>query len=156
MQSVNLQVPFSVSSASSVVQEFTAAVFIKDTRQLFLRTDRYRCDKLYSSELLNVESMASPTTTRNGAMVVSALRVRSHFGKLLRRVEDERRSLVIEKRGVPKAIMISIREYIKLAAPEPEVLTLIGRESERSGTSKLGADKIDRMIKVARSQRPKR
>ena len=100
--------------------------------------------------------MASSTTTGNGAVVVSALRVRSHFGKFLRQVEDERRSLVIEKRGVPKAIMIGIRDYVKLAAPEPEVLTLIGRESERNGTSKLSPAKINQIIKVARSRRPKR
>jgi prevent-host-death family protein len=53
--------------------------------------------------------------------VFSAFNARANFGKLLRRVEDERRSLVIEKRGVPKAVLISVRDYVKLAAPEPEV-----------------------------------
>ena len=42
--------------------------------------------------------MATPTTGKNATIVVSALRARAHFGKLLRRVDDERRSLVIEKR----------------------------------------------------------
>jgi hypothetical protein len=36
--------------------------------------------------------------------VVSALRVGANFGSLLHRVEDERRSLVIENRGAPKAV----------------------------------------------------
>jgi prevent-host-death family protein len=99
--------------------------------------------------------MASSTTTNN-AIVVSALRVRSHFGKLLRRVEEERRSLVIEKRGVPKAVLIGIRDYVKLAAPEPEVLTLIGREAERRGTSKLSAQKISQIIKNNRARNSKR
>src|SRR5579872_6740690 len=65
--------------------------------------------------------------------VVSALQARGNFGNLLRRVEDERRSLVIEKRGKPKAVLLSIRDYEKLAAPEPEVLRVIGEESERKG-----------------------
>ena len=54
-------------------------------------------------------AVASPTTGRNGTIVVSALRSRANFGKLLRRVDDERRSLVIEKRGTPKAMLLSIR-----------------------------------------------
>jgi prevent-host-death family protein len=101
--------------------------------------------------------MASiPVIRRNGAIVVSALSARSNFGKLLRRVDDERRSLVIEKRGIPKAILLSIRDYVKLAAPEPEVLRVIGEESERNGTSKLSSRQIDRIIKAARSRKPKR
>jgi prevent-host-death family protein len=75
--------------------------------------------------------------------VVSALRTRANFGKLLRRVEDERRSLVFEKPGTPKAVLLSIRDYVKLAAPEPEVLRVIGEESERKGTSTLTARQIE-------------
>ena len=68
--------------------------------------------------------------------MVSALRARANFGKLLRRVEVERRSLVIEKRGSPKAVLLSIRDYVRLAAPEPEVLKVIGEESKRKGTER--------------------
>ena len=93
---------------------------------------------------------------KNGTLVVSALRARAHFGKLLQRVDDERRSLVIEKRGTPKAVLLSIRDYVRLAAPEPEVLRLIGEESERNGTSTLTPREIDRIIKAARSQKRKR
>jgi prevent-host-death family protein len=100
----------------------------------------------------------STTTTpgKNSAIVVSALSARSNFGKLLRRVDDERRSLVIEKRGTPKAVLLSIRDYVKLAAPEPEVLRVIGEESERNGTSKVTSRQIDKIIKAARSQKRNR
>jgi prevent-host-death family protein len=83
--------------------------------------------------------MASLTTDKNGTIVVSALQARANFGKLLRRVEDERRSLVIEKRGTRKAILLGILDYVKLAAPEPEVLRVIGEESERKGIKVLTA-----------------
>ena len=100
--------------------------------------------------------MSSTTTDKNGAIVVSALHARANFGKLLRRVDDERRSLVIEKRGTPKAVLLSIRDYIKLAAPEPEVLRVIGEESERNGTNALTSRQIDRIIKASRSRKSKR
>jgi len=93
---------------------------------------------------------------KNNTIVVSALSARSNFGKLLRRVEDERRSLVIEKRGTPKAVLLSIRDYVRLAAPEPEVLRVIGEESRRKGTDKLTSRQIDQEIKAARAEKPKR
>lgn len=89
-------------------------------------------------------------------IVVSALSVRANFGKLLRQVEDERRSLVIEKRGTPKAVMLSIGDYVRLAAPEPEVLRIIGQESRRRGTDKLASRQIDRIIKSTRAEKRKR
>jgi len=95
-------------------------------------------------------------TGKNDSIVVSALHARTNFGRMLRRVADERRSLVIEKRGTPKAVLLSIRDYVRLAAPEPEVLRLIGEESRRKGTSTLGSRQIDRIIKATRAQKPKR
>ena len=95
----------------------------------------------------------STTTGGNDTIVISALRARASFGKLLRRVEDERRSLVIEKRGTPRAILMSIRDYVRLAAPEPEVLRVIGEESKRNKTDSLSSREIDGIIKATRAQK---
>jgi prevent-host-death family protein len=87
-------------------------------------------------------------------IVVSALHVRANFGRLLRQVEDEGRSLIIEKRGKPRAVLLGIRDYVRLAVPEPEVLRAIGIEARRNGTNRLSPAQIDRVIKAARrSQR---
>ncbi len=101
--------------------------------------------------------MATSTAlTKNGTIVVSALRARANFGKLLNRVDNERRSLIIEKRGTPRAVLLSLRDYVKLAAPEPEVLRVIGEESERKGTSTLTSRQIEKIIKASRRQKAKR
>jgi prevent-host-death family protein len=92
----------------------------------------------------------------NHTIVVSALTARTGFGKLLRRVEDERCSLVIEKRGTPKAVLLSIRDYVRLASPEPEVLRVLGEESRRKGTDKLKSRQIDQAIKATRADKSKR
>jgi prevent-host-death family protein len=94
-------------------------------------------------------------TAKKSNIVVSALRVRTNFGKLLRQVEDERRSLVIEKRGTPRAVLMSIRDYVKLAAPEPDVLRMIGEESKAKGTDKLTSNQIDRIIQATRARKSK-
>jgi prevent-host-death family protein len=95
-------------------------------------------------------------TDRTGSIVVSALSARANFGKLLNRVADNRGSLVIEKRGTPKAVLLSIHDYVKLAAPEPEVLRIIGEESKRNGTHKMTQRQIDQEIKAYRAQKKKR
>ncbi len=93
---------------------------------------------------------------KNDTIVVSALNARSNFGKLLDRVEEERRSLIIEKRGTPRAVLLSLRDYVKLAAPEPEVLRIIGEESEQNRTNMLTSRQIDQVIKASRAQKKKK
>jgi prevent-host-death family protein len=88
----------------------------------------------------------------NGS-IISALEARSNFGKLLRRVEIEGRSIVIEKRGTPRAVLVSLQDYVRLAVPEPEVLKIIGLESQRKGTDKLTPSQIRKIIEKARRSR---
>jgi len=97
-----------------------------------------------------------PRTQKKESIVVSALRARTNFGRLLRQVEEERQSLVIEKRGTPRAVLLSIRDYVRLAAPEPEVLKLIGEESKAKGTDKISPEQIDRIIRSTRAKKTKR
>ena len=84
------------------------------------------------------------------SIVVSALHLRANLGRFLRRVEDEGRSLVIEKRGSPRAVLLSIRDYVRLSVPEPEVLQIIGKESKRKGTHRLSSKQIDLIVKAVR------
>jgi prevent-host-death family protein len=100
--------------------------------------------------------MPSQRVQKNEGIVVSALRARANFGKLLSRVEDERGSLIIEKRGTPRAILLSIKDYVRLAAPEPEVLKVLGEESVRNRTDTLTSRQIDQIIKAARADKRKR
>ena len=95
-------------------------------------------------------------TKKKASIVVSALRARTNFGNLLRQVEEERHSLVIEKRGTPRAVLLSIRDYVRLAAPEPAVLKIIGEESEAKGTNRLSSLQMDRIIRVTRAKKTKR
>lgn len=87
------------------------------------------------------------------SILVTALEARSNFGKLLDQVDKEGRSLVIQKRGSPRAVLLSIKDYVRLAAPEPEVLRVIGEESVRKGTHKLTPSEIRRIVKDTRRAR---
>ena len=96
------------------------------------------------------------SATGGNATVVSVLKARANFDKLLDDVEQERRSLVIEKRGTPRAVLLSLGDYVKMAAPEPEVLRLIGEEAQRKGSSALSSREIDQAIGKTRAAKKKR
>ncbi|MEO8663747.1 MAG: type II toxin-antitoxin system Phd/YefM family antitoxin [Bryobacteraceae bacterium] len=119
-----------------------------------------RCGNYGTPAVATDCARSSKPTVKKGSegesIEVSALTARTGFGKLLRRVEEEHRSLVIEKRGTPRAVLLSIRDYVRLAAPAAEVLKLIGEESQRNGTDKLTSRQIDQVIKAARAQKRKR
>jgi prevent-host-death family protein len=122
----------------------------------FANHDRNVAYELHSSCNLTDEliSWRRRKTTRVSSCLSS--RARTNFGKLLQRVEDEQRSLVIGKRGAPRAILLSIRNYVRLAAPEPEVLAIIGRESKAKGADTLNSKQINNVIRAARQNKTKR
>ena len=97
--------------------------------------------------------MRAASSNDGGAIVISALELRTNLGKVLRRIEAEQRSLVVERRGRPTAVLLNLRDYVKLAAPEPEVLRAIGIEAQRQKTSGLTSRQIDRVIRAARAKR---
>lgn len=92
---------------------------------------------------------------QNDGPVISALHARANFGRLLRQVEKQGGSWVIERRGTPKAVLLGVREYVRLAAPEPEILRIIGEKSQRNGTDRLTSRQIDRAIQASRAQERK-
>ncbi|HET9180958.1 MAG TPA: type II toxin-antitoxin system Phd/YefM family antitoxin [Candidatus Angelobacter sp.] len=88
--------------------------------------------------------------------VISAFDARTHFSKYLRLIENGGRSVVIRKRGIPRAVLVSIRDYLRLASPEPEILRLLGEEAKRNGTNRLTSKQIDCIIRTSRARRAKR
>ena len=99
---------------------------------------------------MELKSLNMRTRAKSNAQVVPALQARAGFGALLRRVETEGRSLVIEKRGTPRAVLMSLRDYVRLAGPEPEVLRLIGEAAQRNGTSRMKMREIEQVVARAR------
>jgi len=97
-----------------------------------------------------------PKAKKNEGILVSALRARTQFGSLLSRVENEQRSFVIEKRGTPRAVLLALKDYVRLATPEPEILRLIGEESQIHGTDKLTSKQIDGIIRSTRARKKTR
>ena len=85
--------------------------------------------------------------------VVSALTARTQFGQILRRVRQKNERFLVDRRGEPQAIIMSIDDYIDTFAPTPEWLKAIGAEAKRKGLNKLTMRQIDAEIAAARKER---
>ena len=98
--------------------------------------------------------MTARSRSQNASTVISALAARSQLGQLLQRVDRGRQCYIIEKRGIPQAILLGIKDYIRLAAPEPDILRIIGEESKKRRTDRISPGRIDVLIRRARRQKP--
>ena len=84
--------------------------------------------------------------------VVSALTARTQFGQILKRVKNNNERFVIDRRGEPQAIIMSLSDYIDTIAPEPGWLKRVREASKRRGTNALTMRDIDTIVADTRRQ----
>jgi prevent-host-death family protein len=90
--------------------------------------------------------------TAGRSHVVSALTARTQFGQIMRRAKRNRERFVVDRRGEPQVIIMSVEDYVDTIAPPPEWLQDIWAGSKRRGTHKLTSRQIDLIIGKARRE----
>jgi prevent-host-death family protein len=88
--------------------------------------------------------------------VVSALTARTQLGQILKRVSKNNERFLVERRGDPQVIIMSVKDYIATIAPTPDWLKEIGTEAKRKGLNKLSMRQIDAEIADVRRDRRER
>jgi prevent-host-death family protein len=84
--------------------------------------------------------------------VISALTARTQLGQILRRVKAKNERFVVDRRGEAEAVIMSMKDYVDLVAPEPDWLRRVGEASKRRGTSKLTMRQINTEIRASRRE----
>ncbi len=87
--------------------------------------------------------------------VVSALTARTQFGQIMRRVKEKNERFVVDRRGEPQAVIMSIKDYLDTIAPAPAWLAQSWQNARRTGVSKASARDIDTEIRRYRREREK-
>lgn len=85
--------------------------------------------------------------------MISALTARTQLGQILKRVATKNERFVVDRRGEPQAVIMSINDYVNTFAPAPEWLQAIGKEAKQKGLNKLTMRQIDAEIAAARRER---
>jgi prevent-host-death family protein len=84
--------------------------------------------------------------------VISALTARTQLGQIMRRATENNERFVVDRRGEPQIVIMSLRDYIRTIAPPPAWLEEIRADAKRKGTNKLTMREIDAEISAARRE----
>ena len=78
--------------------------------------------------------------------LITALEARTQLGRLLSRVASQKERYLINRRGRPTAVILSVEDYLRNIVKTPEILVEIQREAVLKKKDKLTLEDIDREI----------
>jgi hypothetical protein len=78
------------------------------------------------------------------------------LGQIIKRATENNERFVIDRRGDPSVIIMSLRDYVDTIAPAPQWLKDIQTASKRRGTGKLSMRQINSVIAAVRNQPKKK
>ena len=85
---------------------------------------------------------------------VDAHLARIQFGQIMDRAVENNERFVVERRGEPAVVIMSVQDFVRTAAPPPDWLEKAWNGAKKKGLDKLSASDID--VEIAASRREKR
>ncbi|HZQ93103.1 MAG TPA: type II toxin-antitoxin system Phd/YefM family antitoxin [Terriglobales bacterium] len=84
--------------------------------------------------------------------IISALTARTQFGQIMRRARQRQERFVVDRRGEPQVVIMSVRDFLKTMAPESKPLAALRAASVKSGRSRMSMRQIDKEIRAYRRE----
>ena len=97
--------------------------------------------------------MAKQAKANRILRIVPALTARTQLGQILKRVRQNKERFVVDKRGHPQAVIMSVEEYLRNFARPIPVVEEIRQEAKAKGLHRATLRNINREIKRYRRQR---
>lgn len=85
--------------------------------------------------------------------IVSALTARTQFGQIMKRASQKNERFVVDRRGQPSVIIMSIKDYIATMAPPPAELRAMQDRARKTGMKNLTMRQIDDIIGQVRARK---
>jgi prevent-host-death family protein len=86
---------------------------------------------------------------------VDAHLARTQFGQIMDRAVENNERFVVERRGEPAVVIMSVQDFIRTAAPAPDWLEKAWNGAKKRGLDKLSAAEIDAEISAHRREKRK-
>lgn len=96
---------------------------------------------------------AKRVNSGRAATTIPALTASTQLGQILRRVRENNERFVVDRRGEPQAVIMSVEEYLRAFTRPVPVLEEIWKESKAKGLDRLTMRDINREIKRYRRER---
>jgi prevent-host-death family protein len=102
--------------------------------------------------------MSSPKANkaRQVLRIVPALMARTQLGQILKRVRQNKERFVVDRRGVPQAVIMSVEEYLRNFTRPLPVLEEIQKTAKAKGLDRMTMRAINQEIKRYRRERRKK
>ena len=79
---------------------------------------------------ITIKHQSKPMTN-----IISAVTARTQLGQILKRAEEGDERFLVDRRGAPSVIIMSVKDFIKHIAPTPAAYKAIREEAKRKGTT---------------------
>ena len=88
--------------------------------------------------------------TKRTAKVITALTARTQFGQIMRRASQKNQRFLVDRRGEPAVIIMSVNDYNDTIAPPTRIrLSNRQKEAKSMGLNKMSMRQIDAEIAAA-------
>ena len=87
---------------------------------------------------------------------VDATDAKTHFGEIMDRAIDKKERFIVDRRGHPAVVIMSVEDFINAVAPAPEWLRTAWTHAKTRGLDALSMEDIDAEINAARKSKPRR
>jgi prevent-host-death family protein len=84
---------------------------------------------------------------------IDAHLARTQFGQIMDRAISHNERFVVERRGEPAVVIMSVQDFIRSTAPAPDWLQKAWRGAKRRGLDKLTSADIDNEIAAYRREK---
>jgi prevent-host-death family protein len=85
--------------------------------------------------------------------VISAMTARTQLGQVMRRATAKNERFVVDRRGEPAVVIMSINDYIDTFAPRPEWLKALQAGHKARGLDRVSMRRIDAEVAAVRDER---
>ena len=87
---------------------------------------------------------------------VDAHIARTQFGQIMNRAVEHNERFVVDRRGEPAVVIMSVQDFIQTVAPAPKWLAKAWSGAKRRGLDKLAAEEIDAEVRAYRREKKKK
>ncbi|MCL4843886.1 MAG: type II toxin-antitoxin system prevent-host-death family antitoxin [Bryobacteraceae bacterium] len=84
---------------------------------------------------------------------ISALTARTQFGQIMERAVEHDERFLVDRRGQPAVVIMSVDDYLHSVAPEDPVVRSIRNRAEAKGLDRLTLEEINAEISASRQQK---
>ena len=83
---------------------------------------------------------------------IDATVARTQFGQIMELAERDNARFIVDKRGEPSVVIMSVRDFINTIAPPSDWLTKAWTGAKRRGLDTLTMQEVDAEIAAARTE----